>query len=437
VRPVRAVLLLCVTIAGLAAPGCGKKGPPLAPVVRVPGRVMDLAARRQGDSVRLTLTVPAANIDETRPADIARVEVYAYTAMNAGDVRNTKNMTLVATIPVRRPQEPGDEAKAGKPPAPSEPGEDQGAVVTVTETLDASMLTPVTPDVKKAAPVAPPERRAWFDTPLVMPLAGPVARPEAHRHYVVYGISRHGNRSGSTQRPAVPLTTPLPAPAQPRLEVNEGGVVVNWSVPPGVRLPFQEPADVSVLASTSRGLESAPPATYSVYLVPTPRPATGAGSTGGPPGKAPALLTEEPVKALTWTDQRVEFGTERCYAVRTVMTQGSASIESDPSPAVCVTPQDIFPPPAPTALAAVAGEGAISLIWQGVDAADLAGYLVLRGQAPSGALTPVFEAPLRETTYRDGSAKPGVRYVYAVVAVDRATPGNRSALSNKVEETAR
>jgi len=437
VRPVRAILLLCVAVAGLAVPGCGKKGPPLAPLVPVPARVTDLVARRQGDTVALTFTVPAANVDATRPADIARAEVYAYTAMNAGDVWDTKYMSLVAAIPVRRLPESGDEAKAGQPPAPPGPGEDQGAVVTVTEELDARMLTPVTPGVKKAAPVAPPEPRAWFDTPLVMPLAGPVAPPEAHRYYVVYGISRHGNRSGSTQRPAVPLSAPPPAPAQPRLEVSESGVVVSWSAPPGARLPFQEPADESVLASTSRGLESAPPATYSVHLVPTPRAATGAGPAGGPAGKAPAPLTEKPVKTLTWTDERVEFGTERCYAVRTVMTQQSVSIESDLSSVACVTPQDTFPPPVPTALAAVAGEGAISLIWQGVDAADLAGYLVLRGEAPNGALTPVFEAPLRETTYRDGSAKPGLRYIYAVVAVDRAMPGNRSALSNKVEATAR
>jgi hypothetical protein len=30
-----------------------------------------------------------------------------------------------------------------------------------------------------------------------------------------------------------------------------------------------------------------------------------------------------------------------------------------------------------------------------------------------------------------------VRYVYAIVAVDRATPPNTSAQSNRVEETAR
>ena len=35
------------------------------------------------------------------------------------------------------------------------------------------------------------------------------------------------------------------------------------------------------------------------------------------------------------------------------------------------------------------------------------------------------------------TVKPGVRYVYAIVAVDRAVPPNRSALSARVEETAR
>jgi fibronectin type 3 domain-containing protein len=45
--------------------------------------------------------------------------------------------------------------------------------------------------------------------------------------------------------------------------------------------------------------------------------------------------------------------------------------------------------------------------------------------------------PIKETTYRDTTVKPGVRYVYAVVAVDTASPQNVSAQSNRVEETAR
>jgi fibronectin type 3 domain-containing protein len=45
--------------------------------------------------------------------------------------------------------------------------------------------------------------------------------------------------------------------------------------------------------------------------------------------------------------------------------------------------------------------------------------------------------PIRETTYRDTTVQPGVRYVYAIVAVDTATPRNQSPESTRVEEGAR
>jgi hypothetical protein len=62
---------------------------------------------------------------------------------------------------------------------------------------------------------------------------------------------------------------------------------------------------------------------------------------------------------------------------------------------------------------------------------------VLRGEVPGETLQPLTPAPIRDTTFRDTTAKPGVRYVYAIVAVDSATPPNTSAQSTRVEETAR
>jgi hypothetical protein len=450
VRAARAILLVsCLAAAGLAAQACGKKGPPLAPLNRVPARVMDLTARRTGDVVAVTFTIPSANMDDSRPADIGRVDVYAYTAMAANDVRDPRRMTLVGSVPVRKPPEPEAEKpkpgdrKAGAqkpaaPPAPPEPGEAQGALVTVTETLAAAMLVPIAPDAKKPAPApAPAEPASLFGTPLVPPLAGPVPQPEPRRFYVAFGVSRGGNRGGASPRPAVPLGAPPLPPPQPSLVTTEAGVVVSWAVPAGSRLPYQEPAEGTILASTPRGMESAPSISYVVYRTARGQTADGKAPAAGAGAAGPVRLTKKPVTTLSFTDPDVEFGVERCYDVRTVTTQGSATVESAPSPAACITPADTFPPPAPASLAAVAGEGAISLIWSAVDAPDLAGYLVLRGEAPDGELAPLFDAPIRESTYRDATAKPGVRYVYAVAALDRATPPNRSALSNRVEATAR
>lgn len=175
---------------------------------------------------------------------------------------------------------------------------------------------------------------------------------------------------------------------------------------------------------------------YAVYEVAPPH------LTPAPiePGTVPPLprkLTPQPIATTTWRDSAVEVGTERCYAVRTVETRGTSVIESEPSPVLCVSPTDTFPPKAPANLAAVASEGAISLIWEANTEPDLAGYIVLRGEAPGATLAPLMAEPIKDTTYRDTTTKAGVRYVYTVVAVDTATPQNVSTQSNRVEETAR
>jgi hypothetical protein len=211
----------------------------------------------------------------------------------------------------------------------------------------------------------------------------------------------------------------LPAAVEPQAVATPVPPTPAGEPPPlasRLRLPFPVPV----------------PHTYNVYEV----SAEGA-PFGTAPGDMPRPLNPQPLGVLTFTDPRMSFGVERCYAVRTVEVAGQVTMESAPSPPACVTPRDTFAPAAPRGLAAVGGEGAINLIWEPNAEADLAGYVVLRGEVGGGALAPLVETPIAETTYRDATVRPGVRYVYAVVAVDKATPGNVSGESNRVEETAR
>jgi hypothetical protein len=152
---------------------------------------------------------------------------------------------------------------------------------------------------------------------------------------------------------------------------------------------------------------------------------------------APDALNAAPLAAPPFERPGVTWGTEECFTVRAVETVGTATIESEPSQPGCVTPRDTFAPAAPKGLTLVAGPGTINLSWDANGEADLAGYVVLRGDAPGDTLQPLTPAPIAATNFEDKTVKPGVRYAYAIVALDKAAPPNRSAPSARVEETAR
>ena len=601
--------LLAVALLAIA---CGKKGPPLAPLMAVPARVADLTARRIGDTVYLKFTIPSMNAIGTRPADLARVDVFAFTALSPYDVLDVRDMVPVASITVRRPPEPEPEPKVEKlpkpgeeprkpkkeaapkppkPPKPREPGEDQGQLYTVTEELTSAMQTltvgtrnPKSPQVKWFAPVT----KLLDEPPMMPPLGSVVLAVQPTRFYVAMGVSRHGMKAALSSFVGVLLQLAPPStPAAPVLTVTEKSIGLVWEPPVGAPAPpyavpraFTEldafgvantttataagrlaaavavPATMAeAAASLARAMAAAiatapaagpavstakppaaagarpaagttPPATvagttpigaavtgtaagpaitrippppapltatprgmalpvllgYNVYLSGTPVPPPAPPTPGVPPPApvpisagmlAPIPLNPTPLATPTFQDTTFVFGTERCYEVRAVNAAGVPSVqaantlpvpgapvlpppppaagppkpprvilppvwfESAPSVKTCVTPKDIFPPPVPTSLAAVGSVGAINLIWEGVEAADLAGYVVLRGTAPDGPMTPLFDTPMRETTYRDTTVKPGVRYVYTVMSVDNATPPNRSLPSNKADEVAR
>lgn len=271
-----------------------------------------------------------------------------------------------------------------------------------TEIATISVVTPPLGGVARTDTPAPPpagplpgEIITWEDT-----AEATTTYPTAMiRYYAVAGVSSRRRVGAVSEVVAVPLTAIPDPPSQLTASFTESAITLDW-------------------------LGASPSTRYRIYEV-----------TDGTP--APAPINAEPLAGTSFDDPRVAFGVERCYLVRAAVVTGGASVESAGAGPVCITPRDVFPPPAPANLTAVAGTGAVSLIWDAVDTPDLAGYLVLRAEAPGDKLQPLFDTPISETTYKDATTVAGTRYVYAVVAVDKASPANRSAESNRVEETGR
>jgi hypothetical protein len=255
------------------------------------------------------------------------------------------------------------------------------------------------------------------------------------RLYVAVAINHKGQKGVVSGRQSVPLVTPPSAPSGEQVEYSETAITVSWTSPLDFRQPIFAAPGPDVLKSRTFGMTT-PSGAFNVYeVLPPPRPGAVKMPEAPPPGgRMPVPVNDKPLAGPPFVDKRVQLGSERCYAVRTVTQIGTLSLESDPSVPACVSLVDHFPPAPPKGLQAVSGEGAISLIWEANTESDLDGYLVLRSEA-GGPFKPLTPAPIAETTFRDSTATRGVRYSYVVVAVDKAK--NQSQPSNQVEEVAR
>ena len=430
-----------VAALALAASACGKKGPPLPPLVKLPAAPDPFVARRLGDVVYLQVRIPSANTDKSTPADIERVEIYGLTGRPATDEDVFRSGTLVASIPVRKPaeetrestQERRDErglppaerpAPPPRPPASMEAGFDQGDTVVVTEPLGPEQFREVELKTKaktKGSAMAGGQAAA-----------GPAPLPR--RVYVAVGLDHKGRKGAASPLVRVVLAAPASAPGAPTVTYDETSFTISWTPPPGAYPPVEAGDVLPATPIGSRAIAGG----YDVYSE-VPPPAGGGAAKGpappAPGGGMPTPLNPKPLPGPPFVDKAMAFGTRRCFTVRAVTMFGDEAIEGEASPATCVTPVDTFPPAAPGALRAVGGRGVVSLIWEGVEAPDLAGYLVLRATLPGGAFEPLTPEPIKATTFNDTTVGPGVRYAYEVVAVDAA--GNRSRPSKRVEESAR
>jgi predicted small lipoprotein YifL len=386
-RAAAAAVVLC----SLAA--CGKKGPPLPPLRYVPNAPAELQLRRSANQVRLQFKLPTGNVQGSGPIALDRVEVFAVTvAASSADPANRDLLSpkyLVGTITVKPPAANDQAAPAdAKPDTRPAPGETTAFV----EELNEAKLRPQITTPAPAPIVAVP--------PTAAAAAAAAAPPVIRRVYAVRGLTRAGRPGQPSPRVVLPLVDMPAPPSGVAVTFNERAVSLSWTAP------------VAPLGAA--------PTTFNVY--------TAQGTTP---------LNPSPLSTTTFERGGVTFGTQECFVVRTAVATGNVTLESAPTEPACATPADTFAPAAPSGLAAVGVAGAINLIWEANKEADLAGYIVLRGEAPGDTLQAITTTPIRDTTYQDPTAKPGVRYVYAVVAVDRATPPNTSAQSNRVEESAR
>lgn len=418
-------------------PGCGHKGPPLPPFVRVPAAPADVKIVRRVDTIELQFTVPAANTDGTRPANIERVDVYGFAGPDIHDEDLFKRGPKIASVAVKAPRDPDETVEPDEAAADLDPlvgaGLDQGAVAHVTQPLTPALLVP--PKITRKAPKQKPD----IEDDIARPLVGPPSSVPSLT-FVAVGVSTSGRTGGVSQRVYIPLVPPPPPPSSARLKYDETTMTVTWSAPPA--LPPSGPAAADG-ALPARPVWYPPPAIgYYVYEVPPPREAAPPDGASLPDGvKKPDAakppdekrLSDAPLTDLEYADHRMAWGSERCFTVRTVETIAGRSVESAAAPPACRKLVDTFPPTPPKGVTTVAGEQVINLIWEPNGEKDLAGYIVLRGTS-ADSLAPIMNAPMTETVFKD-SVPSGAHYFYAVTAVDKA--GNTSKPSAVDQATAR
>jgi hypothetical protein len=400
---------------GLSVSGCGKKGPPLPPFVRVPAAVSQLAAHRVGDEAVIDLALPTQNIDQSVPLSLARVDLYAYTGRSAPPAARFPEVAdRVAMI----------ETTAETPTA-----------ATMREALTADKLVEGRPLIS-TVPLRPTDKPVRDDS-----------RAALRRFYMAVPYNQGGRSGPPSQIVELPLT-PLPdAPVEVRATYSADAVTLRWDPSGGIlgfllegaALPSASPLD-DVAPVAAGGTLPPGPTRYNVYReveAPATTDAAETAKTPAPP-VTPVPVNAAPINGLTFEDLQASDGRRRCYLVSAVRGTGGRLVEGHASKATCVTTLDIFPPAAPTGVSPIAVEGAVSLVWEANAERDLQGYYVFRGEEGSETLTRITEEVVKETRYTDQTVMSGVRYVYAVAAVDNQSPQpNVSVESDRVEVTAR
>jgi hypothetical protein len=225
------------------------------------------------------------------------------------------------------------------------------------------------------------------------PLPEPPSQKGEEVTYAVTAVDAEGRSSPLSEFAVIRIVPPPLPPANLRAEYTEKRIRLLWE-PPAV-------------TGSGDGLR------YHVY-----RRDESAESL-------PARRNDKPLAQPFFDEEQFLFGGRYVYVVRTVAGEEGGA-ESEDSLPLQVQPVDVYPPAAPTGLAVSAEGGAMRVYWFPNGEPDLGGYRILRSESETGGFEPVGTAGPSETSFTDASVRPGVKYYYALTAVDRATPPNES-----------
>jgi hypothetical protein len=412
-RTRRAALRILVMLACAALPlaiGCGKKGPPLAPLSRLPVAPQQVSASRAANHVTIRFTVPAANVSGIRPADIERVDVYAWTGPDVPAARVFKVAKVVASVPVRTPPPPPEDGGTAAPPPPVGPGIDQGAAAQLHETLAADAFLPIEVPDRKKVPV--PVREPKVTPPDAAPLPPPLTR-----RYVVVGVN-HGGRRGPGAAVAVPLWTPPPPPLGVTVKALEGGIELTWTAPGHLRRP--------VMAN------ALPPAAR-------PAPATRRGAAPRPAVRAPTRDDDDDEKTEDGSGEDAEPpAVINAEPPEVTKAEPPAASEAEPSGVTSEPPAPARESPAatpapPRAAGTALLPARLAVPWPAVaigyhiyetsPATARAAVNAPAGGSAASAAAPelprrLTTAPLRATTFSDTRVEYGVERCYIVRTIE-------------------
>ncbi len=359
--------------AGVLLGGCASPGPPRAPSLQLPEPVRDLHADRIGDTVELRFTPPNRSTDGQ--------------AIRAGAL----GATLCRQVEGSGPCVPVDNTDTAKG-VPVPQGSAQQTTVVWRDTLP--------PDLRTGQPRL---------------LAYQVELRNSAGHAA--GLSEAAyTASGKAPPPVEDLAA----------QGVRAGVLLQWTPVAGGGEVLLERTEMAATASISTDKLRAADA------VAKKRPGVHFGNRRSDV----VWLQAEPgnTGAAKTLDGAAEPGVRYRYAAyrREVVRLGGRTEElrSAPSAAVEIAWQNVYPPATPQGVTAVgysAATGyAVDLIWQPVDDARLAGYVVYRRAAgATGERVRLTPQPLRTPAFHDASAQPGIGYRYEVTAIDAA--GNESA----------